>query len=109
RARRQPHDCFASIAKVSCRYFSAIRIVNSKKRDCRMIARRYLSVALAWALCIQQSLLAMAGESKLAGLSDNVNVNVDNYGVPHIYADSWTDAARVLGYLHASERLWQMD
>ena len=38
-----------------------------------------------------------------------VHVDVDNYGVPHIYAESWTDAARVLGYLHASERLWQMD
>ena len=74
-----------------------------------MIPRRYLCAALAWALCIQQSLLATAGESKLAGLAANVNVNVDNYGVPHIYADSWTDAARVLGYLHASERLWQMD
>lgn len=74
-----------------------------------MIARRCMSVALAWALCILQSPPATAGESKLTGLAAVVNVNIDNYGVPHIYAESWTDAARVLGYLHASERLWQMD
>jgi len=33
----------------------------------------------------------------------------DPHGVPHIYAQSWPDAARVLGYLHATDRLWQMD
>ncbi|MEX0675708.1 MAG: penicillin acylase family protein [Pirellulales bacterium] len=45
----------------------------------------------------------------LAGLSGRVHVEVDNHGVPHVYAQSWTDAARVLGYLHATDRLWQMD
>ena len=29
--------------------------------------------------------------------------------VPHIYADSETDAMHALGYVHAMERLWQMD
>ena len=33
----------------------------------------------------------------------------DAYGVPHIFASSMDDAARALGYLHASERMFQMD
>ncbi len=46
---------------------------------------------------------------KLSGLSAEVFVDIDDHGIPHIYAHSWTDAARVLGYLHAGDRLWQMD
>ena len=33
----------------------------------------------------------------------------DGYGVPHIFAASMDDAARALGYVHASERLFQME
>ena len=60
-------------------------------------------------LCVLQAPLAAAGESQLVGLTATVNVEVDKWGMPHIYAESWSDAARVLGYLHASDRLWQMD
>src|ERR1051325_10007322 len=45
----------------------------------------------------------------LAGLGQGVKVYLDSHSIPHIYAKSWPDAARVLGYLHAGERLWQMD
>ena len=45
----------------------------------------------------------------LAGLKQPVDVYFDDHGIPHIYAESWPDAARVLGYLHARDRLWQMD
>jgi acyl-homoserine lactone acylase PvdQ len=52
---------------------------------------------------------ASATEVRLVGLDGAVDVYRDEYGIPHVYAESWTDAARVLGYLHASDRLWQMD
>jgi penicillin amidase len=45
----------------------------------------------------------------LAELADEVTVYSDAHGIPHVFAHSWPDAARVLGYLHASDRLWQMD
>src|SRR5436189_2293492 len=48
-------------------------------------------------------------EVGLAGLGAGVKVYFDIHHIPHIYAKSWPDAARVLGYLHAGERLWQMD
>lgn len=52
---------------------------------------------------------ARADAVKLEGLASEVNVELDSHGVPHVYAQSWTDASRVLGYLHATDRLWQMD
>ncbi len=45
----------------------------------------------------------------MAGLSAAGDVHFDEYGIPHIYAQTWADAVRILGYLHASDRLWQMD
>ncbi len=49
------------------------------------------------------------GEKTLASLSENVQVYYDNYGIPHIYAVSEKDAIRTLGYVHAQDRLWQME
>jgi penicillin amidase len=45
---------------------------------------------------------------QLPGLEANVEVLQDQYGVPHIYADSKEDAFMALGYLHARNRLFQM-
>jgi penicillin amidase len=43
------------------------------------------------------------------GLKSEVTVIRDTYGVPHIFAQNDQDAAFVVGYLHAKERLAQMD
>ena len=45
----------------------------------------------------------------LDGLDSDTEVLYDNYGVPHIYADNNVDAYRTLGYVHAKDRLWQME
>ena len=50
-----------------------------------------------------------SGSEVLPGLADKVDVYFDTYGIPHIYADSEEDAMKALGYLHAKERLWQME
>jgi len=49
------------------------------------------------------------GRVVLPGLKDRVIVVVDGYGVPHIFAKSELDFAYALGYLHAHDRLFQMD
>ncbi len=49
------------------------------------------------------------GEMKIAGLGSEVEVWFDNYGIPHIYAQNKEDLYKVLGYVHAQERLWQME
>jgi len=40
---------------------------------------------------------------------NDVEIVFDDMAVPHIYADSENDAMHALGYVHAMERLWQMD
>ena len=42
-------------------------------------------------------------------VSAPVEVVFDDMAVPHIYAERESDAMFALGYVHASERLWQMD
>lgn len=45
---------------------------------------------------------------RLTGLTSQVDVIVDRWGIPHIYAESSYDAFMALGYMHAKERLFQM-
>lgn len=49
------------------------------------------------------------GEKQLAKLVDKVEVYYDTYGIPHIYGKSEKDAFQALGYVHAQDRLWQME
>ncbi len=50
-----------------------------------------------------------SGEQALENLEGEVTVFYDSYGIPHIYAEKETDAFRALGYVHAQDRLWQME
>lgn len=50
-----------------------------------------------------------SGERSLAGLDQSSEVYFTEFGIPHIYAEGQRDAYRSLGYIHAMERLWQMD
>ena len=42
-------------------------------------------------------------------MSAEVKVYFDTYGIPHIYAQNEMDAFQALGYVHAQDRLWQME
>lgn len=50
-----------------------------------------------------------SGELDLANISDEVTVYYDEVGVPHINAQNQQDAYTALGYVHAQDRLWQME
>ncbi|HLX80686.1 MAG TPA: penicillin acylase family protein [Burkholderiales bacterium] len=58
---------------------------------------------------LRQSLPRTEGEVRLAGLAGPVEVLRDRYGIPHISAASLEDACFALGYVHAQDRLWQME
>ena len=49
------------------------------------------------------------GQIRLTGLHEAVEVITDRYGVPHIYAQNEDDMYYAQGYVHAQERLWQME
>jgi penicillin amidase len=44
----------------------------------------------------------------LRGVSNDVNILIDQFGVPHIYAATVEDAYVGLGFMHAKDRLFQM-
>ena len=50
-----------------------------------------------------------SGALPLKNLSARVNVRFDERGVPHINADNDIDMYRALGYVHAQDRLFQME
>lgn len=52
---------------------------------------------------------ARSGRASIPGLGDSVTVLWDSLAVPHVIAHSDSDFFAVLGYLHARDRLWQMD
>ncbi|MCI2230197.1 penicillin acylase family protein [Polaribacter sp. MSW13] len=49
------------------------------------------------------------GELEIKNLTDEVTVYFDEVGVPHINATNQKDAYTALGYVHAQDRLWQME
>jgi penicillin amidase len=61
------------------------------------------------AYVFERALPEYSGVASLPGLSAEVRVYRDRWGVPHIFAANRNDAARALGYIHASERLFQME
>ncbi|MGD8393213.1 MAG: penicillin acylase family protein [Desulfobacterales bacterium] len=50
-----------------------------------------------------------SGELVIEGLNQQVDVYFDPWTVPHIYARNEVDAYFALGYVHAQERLFQME
>lgn len=64
---------------------------------------------LGAALWISTSLLPPMGGQTAPELSDRVEIVLDAYGVPHIFADTLTDAYFALGYVQARDRIWQME
>ena len=60
-------------------------------------------------LYLRQSLPKLEGEIRLSGLAAAVEVLRDRHGIPHIYAASLEDAHFALGFVHAQDRLWQME
>jgi penicillin amidase len=49
------------------------------------------------------------GELKVEGLTSTVEVIRDRWGIPHIYAADSNDLFFAQGFVHAQDRLWQME
>lgn len=66
-----------------------------------------VAAAAAWYLHSKQP--QRDGTLKLAQLQASVTVRYDERGVPHIRAENEADLYRALGYVHAQDRLFQME
>jgi len=49
------------------------------------------------------------GALEINGIEKKVNVYFDDFGIPHIYAENKHDLYLAFGYLHAQDRLFQME
>jgi penicillin G amidase len=71
-----------------------------------------LLAGLVWAtfkLLLRQSLPRHSGRVTVAGIQGPVTVTRDNFGVPTVQADSLDDVLFGQGFVHAQDRLWQME
>lgn len=58
---------------------------------------------------VTKSFSQTEGEITASSLNRPVKIYRDEYGVPHIFADTEYDLFFAQGYVHAQDRLWQMD
>ena len=60
-------------------------------------------------LFLRRPLPRTRGTTRVPGLKGPVEVIRDRWGVPHIYADLAEDLFFAQGYVHAQDRMWQME
>jgi penicillin G amidase len=58
---------------------------------------------------IARSVPPASGEAQLTGLSAPLTITRDRNAVPHISGASLQDVSMALGFVHAQDRLWQME
>ena len=62
-----------------------------------------------WFLRLRSGPRPLTGDFVIEGLSAPVEVLRDSLGIPQVWASSIEDALFAQGFLHASDRLWQME
>lgn len=99
-----------------CPYsFSATRLAVIQRRTVFYLKIFAVLLTLAIALVVLSNWLLHSAQAQRSGtlsiknLHQGVSVYFDAWGVPHIDAQNDEDAYRALGYLHAQDRLFQMD
>jgi len=78
----------------------------------RIVAGLLLAVVVALAgafFWLRHSLPTLEGEVIARGVSAPVEIVRDKEGVPHIRAATEHDGWYAMGYVHAQDRLWQME
>src|SRR5207245_3288520 len=78
----------------------------------KTIAAVVVLIAIAAAAAyvyLRRSLPQIAGTATVAGISAPIDIIRDADAIPHIFAVNKADALFGLGYVHAQDRLWQME
>src|SRR5476649_2864025 len=78
----------------------------------RTIAAIVLLAAIVTAggyVYLRRSLPQIDGTTTIAGISAPIDIIRDADAIPHIFAANKADALFGLGYVHAQDRLWQME
>jgi len=74
-----------------------------------LIPAMIVALGVGIAYLYRRPLPQTRGTLRLRGLQAPVEVLRDEWGVPHIYAQNQDDLIFAQGYVHAQDRLWQME
>ena len=85
------------------------RIKKIKKRKVTFSLGLVLLISIGLYLWARSRLPNYDGSLRIEGISGEVEVLRDSYGMPHIYAKQELDLYFALGYVSAQDRLLQMD
>ena len=68
-----------------------------------------VAIVLFLSYQIRKSYPVTSGTITVSGLEQEVSVSRDEFGVPHIESSNEHDLIFAIGFVHAQDRLWQMD
>ncbi|NPA45548.1 MAG: penicillin acylase family protein [Chlorobi bacterium] len=83
--------------------------MNTLKKAIKILLALIIISSIAGFFILKSYKPQYSGELKLPELKEEVKVYFDKYGIPHIYAQNKADLYYSFGYLHAQERLFQME
>ena len=79
------------------------------KRSLTVLALLIVALAAGAGWYVYSKQPTRQGMVELQHLQGSVTVRYDERGIPHIRAENETDLYRALGYVHAQDRLFQME
>ena len=72
-----------------------------------------VGIAATGAVLLSHQLRARAGPPSGTLVADSIGATLriarDEFGVPHVRAESWADAYFGLVFVHAQDRMWQLE
>ena len=86
-----------------------MRLLRLLLRLSAVLAVLVLAGAVALFFWLRTSLPDLEGEVAVAGTASTIEILRDGAGIPHIFADSPADAYFGLGFVHAQDRMFQME
>lgn len=79
------------------------------KKAAKIIGILLLVIAIGIFIFYRTLLPTYNGNLDIDNVQEEVTIHYDTYGIPHIYANNEADAFTALGFVHAQDRLWQME
>ncbi len=79
------------------------------KKAAKIIGILLLIIVIIGFIFYRTLLPTYDGSFDIEHIQEEVTIHYDTYGIPHIYAQNEKDAFTALGFVHAQDRLWQME
>lgn len=106
----------AAQRRVDGREDRRMRRAAAVKRVFRVLGRTAVAVsalavgaALGGGVWLYRSLPSWSGSAEVVGLRSGLRIVRDQNAIPHVLAENEPDAYFGLGYVHAQDRLWQLE